>query len=248
MWSELTFRIRGRHPTYEEQNNHEETRHGCKLWGYIKVHNPLQLVQCMTPCCLAAEHAGKRSSLYCWRYARSSLSSIVAEIYRKTTRTIYLIFRNDPLRQSANLHVWLILSFIQNFLTGSVAMATCCLDVHLSFKDRDALTWTTDSGSCPRLCVRLCCLIKGPTQGEKADMAVDCGQAAVFRVCLVKSAAPFLQCANARTFTVIVLKPLCRAAGCDCQTAVSQSDPWNIPLLLHFYFYLTKCFYCVLFK
>ena len=39
---------------------------------------------------------------------------------------------------------------------------------------------------------------------------------AMVRVCLVKSAAPFFQCANALIFTVIVLKPLYRAAGIDC--------------------------------
>ena len=39
---------------------------------------------------------------------------------------------------------------------------------------------------------------------------------AVVRVCLVKSAAPFFQCTNLLTFTVIIMKRL---------TAVSQSDP-----------------------
>lgn len=44
--------------------------------------------------------------------------------YRKTTKTIYLIFCNDPPRQNIKFHVCLIFNFIQNFLTGSIAMAT----------------------------------------------------------------------------------------------------------------------------
>ena len=98
-------------------------------------------------------------------------------------------------------------------------MATCYLDVNLSFKDRKAFTWPV-SGSYqwlrPKFHIKhytySICVLSFNLLFEwitvvyifsiKSMVVVDCDQASR------GSAAPFFQCANALTFTVIVMNPL----------------------------------------
>ncbi len=87
---------------------------------------------CVQPCCLADGHAGKCSSLYCWRSAPSRLPDFRRSIFAKT---YWFLAKNHVSSTSffllmwrfvvTSLHLCVILSFILNVLTGSAGIIIC---------------------------------------------------------------------------------------------------------------------------